>query len=331
MFQYTGVKCPVCQNELTEEDDIVVCPECGAPYHRGCYQKEGRCIMEDLHQSGQEWENPNLLKERSVSQPTALLCPHCGQPNDARAPMCEKCGLPLQRQTMLEEFPGIEAIPQDEESDEETSDDPKYEAYRQLYSAISIHDLIDGVPVKDLISFCQSNYLYFLRVFKMLSRRLNSLMFNWPAFFFNFIYFFYRKMYKTGAIILGVLTLSYLPSFILAYFLVPQVLENPVLLTTLAFDITGLEGLLAVAQVCSYVPMGLSLLSGFIANRQYYQHTMAHIAALRQQYGENEAAFQRALLAKGGASLQSVLFVILGILTAIFIASVTMAFVFLQP
>ena len=31
MANYTGVKCPVCNKRFTEDDDIVVCPVCGAP------------------------------------------------------------------------------------------------------------------------------------------------------------------------------------------------------------------------------------------------------------------------------------------------------------
>ena len=33
-----------CGKPLTLQDDIVVCPDCGAPYHRDCYEKLGRCI-----------------------------------------------------------------------------------------------------------------------------------------------------------------------------------------------------------------------------------------------------------------------------------------------
>lgn len=328
MFQYKGVKCPVCQNEFTQQDDIVVCPECGAPYHRACYQKEGRCIMDALHENGQEWENPNALKERSVSQPTVIACPNCGTPNDARAPMCTKCGLPLQRkgsaENQPEQFPSLQPPKGFEEI--EDLGNPKYEAYKQLYTTISIHDLIGGVAVKDLISFCQSNYLYFLRVFKMFSVRLNSLMFNWSAFFMNFLYFFYRKMYKTGSVILALMALSYVPSFMLAYHIAPQALENPVLFSTLAFDFTGLEHLMKAVQICSYVPMFLALVCGFIANRQYYCHAMANITKLKQQYGNNELAYQKALLAKGGVSLQAVVFVIIGILAVVFFTSIFMAF-----
>lgn len=39
MTRYTGNHCPVCEQAFTDEDDIVVCPDCGTPYHRACWQK----------------------------------------------------------------------------------------------------------------------------------------------------------------------------------------------------------------------------------------------------------------------------------------------------
>ena len=42
---YTRKKCPICSEKFKADDDIVVCPKCGAPYHRSCYEKEGRCIF----------------------------------------------------------------------------------------------------------------------------------------------------------------------------------------------------------------------------------------------------------------------------------------------
>ena len=41
MLDYTHIKCPVCGDTFKEDDDIVVCPQCGAPYHRACYQEKG--------------------------------------------------------------------------------------------------------------------------------------------------------------------------------------------------------------------------------------------------------------------------------------------------
>ena len=33
MMDYKGCKCASCHKVLKEGDDIVICPECGAPYH----------------------------------------------------------------------------------------------------------------------------------------------------------------------------------------------------------------------------------------------------------------------------------------------------------
>ena len=51
-------KVPRVRGTLPLWDDIVVCPECGAPYHRACYQEKGQCIFEELHKAGKAWEPP---------------------------------------------------------------------------------------------------------------------------------------------------------------------------------------------------------------------------------------------------------------------------------
>ena len=38
-MRYTGETCPVCNKVFQEDDDIVVCPDCGTPHHRKCYLK----------------------------------------------------------------------------------------------------------------------------------------------------------------------------------------------------------------------------------------------------------------------------------------------------
>ncbi len=48
-MKYTNYKCPVCNNQFTEDDDVVVCPECGTPHHRECYIQNGKCANADKH------------------------------------------------------------------------------------------------------------------------------------------------------------------------------------------------------------------------------------------------------------------------------------------
>ena len=42
-------KCAYCHALLFEEDDVVYCPECGAPHHRDCYNQLGECANKANH------------------------------------------------------------------------------------------------------------------------------------------------------------------------------------------------------------------------------------------------------------------------------------------
>lgn len=48
---HIGEKCIVCGKTFTETDDVVVCPECGTPYHRACWQEHNACINQKLHET----------------------------------------------------------------------------------------------------------------------------------------------------------------------------------------------------------------------------------------------------------------------------------------
>ena len=56
MNDYVGCVCSVCNKPFAAGDDIVVCPECGTPYHRACYQAAGGCVHEAQHAEGYAWQ-----------------------------------------------------------------------------------------------------------------------------------------------------------------------------------------------------------------------------------------------------------------------------------
>ena len=86
-MNYTGLECPVCGKAFTEQDDIVVCPECGAPHHRECYTAHGRCGCAETHGTDQQWDRCHHAVKKN--------CPFCQGQNDEDASFCSHCGRPL--------------------------------------------------------------------------------------------------------------------------------------------------------------------------------------------------------------------------------------------
>jgi len=56
MTDFSGANCPVCGKGFTETDRPVVCPDCGAPYHSGCYSQAGKCTFSSRHREGFVWK-----------------------------------------------------------------------------------------------------------------------------------------------------------------------------------------------------------------------------------------------------------------------------------
>ena len=93
MARYTGNHCPVCEQAFTDDDDIVVCPDCGTPYHRACWHKVGACLHQSEHAAGFEWK-PEFGPEAEAAA-HAAICPNCGTHNEPGSARCSHCGVPL--------------------------------------------------------------------------------------------------------------------------------------------------------------------------------------------------------------------------------------------
>lgn len=85
MMDYKGCKCASCHKVLKEGDDIVICPECGAPYHRECYAAEGRCVFSAKHGKGFEYVPPEAKPDVNANGPIALCAMHRTRPTRCSA------------------------------------------------------------------------------------------------------------------------------------------------------------------------------------------------------------------------------------------------------
>ena len=100
-MRYTGNLCDGCNEPLLSEEDVVVCPECGTPQHRQCYDKNNQCVNAHLHGEGFTWQG-SVSEKTSVDSSTLvnekkdgsdIVCPNCKGSNPQGAEVCRHCGM----------------------------------------------------------------------------------------------------------------------------------------------------------------------------------------------------------------------------------------------
>lgn len=183
MNQFIGVECPACHKQFTAEDDVVVCPECGTPHHRSCWQELGHCANEEKHEEGFSYEMP-VEKAR-------LVCPVCGKPAEPGTIFCENCGAPLR---------GEQAAEQEEAGPIPPNLGMLFTPQEELQGEI------DGIPAKDWATFIGPSAGYYLFQFKRMDATGHKISACWSAMLFAPLYFLYRKVWTVG-IISGVINL----------------------------------------------------------------------------------------------------------------------------
>ncbi len=124
-MDYTGNLCPGCGAAFIEDDDIVVCPECGTPQHRECYEKYDRCVNSDKHSDGYVWQGIAKKAPVRTHKPETVNCPNCGEANPKGSEACSNCGMKF----TLFGMNVVDAIHEKENSDEKSdSSIPDYKA-----------------------------------------------------------------------------------------------------------------------------------------------------------------------------------------------------------
>lgn len=252
MINYTGVRCPVCDRPFTEHDDIVVCPECGAPYHRACYEKAGKCVFEEKHGTGEGWKPPKVEAPHSDEEEKTKKCPRCGKLNAQSALFCDQCGQSLIGNTAPpHSYPNQDAGPQRPGGytyggyqggpvNGPMGDQPQGPmggGYGPMggpgqipvmfdpMGGVAPTELIDDVPAGDVAKLVQNNTPYYMPVFMNL-KRFHRNRFNFCAFLFSGGWMLYRKMYKPGIIFTAITLVLYLTNLVVTNnFYVPLMQE----------------------------------------------------------------------------------------------------------
>lgn len=182
-------QCQICHGYLFDDDDIVVCPVCGAPHHRDCWNSIGHCGVEQYHGTYQQYDIMQKRKEREDAERNAeqveQTCPCCGHTTrSSGADYCPYCGYPFCERGAAGQpsFPGSLVIL-----------DPLGGVKRDLD--------IDGVKAGELATFVGSGSQRYLPRFAALNKQHKN-SWNWAAFLFPAAWSFSRKMYRNGALLL---------------------------------------------------------------------------------------------------------------------------------
>ncbi|MCR5816722.1 MAG: DUF2628 domain-containing protein [Ruminococcus sp.] len=300
--RFYGSYCMSCKGVFGQGDDIVVCPECGTPYHRECYKKEGRCINEPLHASGISWK-PMTEEEAAVAESSengTIRCMRCGEENTADMLFCTKCGLPLHQDEPPERpFNDIYSpnrYPSGNQGGQQQGAAPFPNTIM-----LDKNSEIDGITIEDYVCYIKSNPIYFVTTFFRFFKLKTKISFNFGAVLFPEFYMLYRKMYVRGILMLILSFLLSVPSYII---LGSQDFMGQVFIEKASF----IEGntFQLVYQASNYALWAVRLILGFSVNYLYYSSVKKRIRRIKAENPEPNEARQIMALA-GGVSWPAVI------------------------
>ena len=219
-MRFKGCNCVHCNNIFTETDDAVVCPVCGSPHHRECWNEKGECANTALHAEGFSWVFPEELRpgpeEKKPDVPeaigtnytfkngeSAIVCPHCNALNYGNDAFCMKCRQPLFGRPAPD---GSRNMHQPENLHPMTGqpipDENSYE-YFQQFGGVRPDIMIDSIPVIEYSDFIgEKKSGRYIRKFLSMERFGKKISVSFCALIFGPIWYFYRKMFKEGLLYL---------------------------------------------------------------------------------------------------------------------------------
>lgn len=193
-MDYKHVTCQVCQKEFQEGDDIVVCPECGTPVHRACWQKLGHCVNEYRHGTDWEWKNPNTASE---VEKTDTVTPAAEQSHEQNSDF--GTDVDQDPNTFAPYGANGQLGPYGGYAYQNIGPDGQI---HQGWHNIGADEEIGDFTAKEYAEVVQKGSQSYIPKFQRMARQGKKNTWNWAAFFFAPFWFVYRKMYGWGLLAL---------------------------------------------------------------------------------------------------------------------------------
>jgi ribosomal protein L40E len=292
--------CINCKKRFKEGDDIVVCPDCGTPYHRECWLENGECINSSLHESGKSYKETIEPEKPEDTPQKTVICPRCQAVNNAVANSCTNCGERLKSSEAIinELMELLENAEKEAEKSESGDFEPK-----------QTNDFV-GFTNEQVITFLKKNTMRYFPLFIMFSRNEQVgngkvFSFNLAALLFPPLFFAYRKMTGVCLGFLVAMSLFAVPDFI--------VLVNEGVLKfdlfTINIDIDSLV-FQRVSMICSTLTYITKIFAFLFADYFYYKYMTKKIRQINHQCGENVSQSVYLLNRYGGTSVPGIILAI---------------------
>ena len=305
-IDFKGQQCPVCKAYLFEEDDVVFCPECGAPHHRECYQKIGHCALSEFHGTEQEYsrikaeEREQPEQEENKQSEQMVTCYFCYEEYPRDYKNCPHCGHLNATGMGGAGFDPLGGVPADFK--------------------------LDGdVTTKEAAKFVMSSSNRYMPKFAKFKAG-GKISWNWAAFLLPEGWALHRKMYKSGilAILMIVAAGILMIPFSEEYNTIISAFSGQGQLTAETYSgmLSNLVTISSGAKILSAVAVGVEvatrLFFALFGDYLYYKHTVATLRDIKENEAEDK---NEQIMKRGGSNL---LLLIVGLLAASYLPSLIM-------
>ncbi len=307
MSRFTDKLCPVCRSQFKDNDDVVVCPQCGTPHHRACYNENGSCGVEQYHAEGFIW-NGKLPDEKTEQQESA-----------AQQAAYEQPAQPQNTDPHHSELPNYAPINDFTKDEAEAPENfnPYFDMYKKIRELTSDEKRgEDGVSSKELCHFAGKSVVHYSQAFSAFrvgvpkNGKIQPVkaFLNFCSGFFAPIHQFYRRMDVLAIALLLLSAVTSMPEILLLY---DEQYAN------IVFSAETVKMLNNLTTVCGIINFAEMMLLCIFGDYIYYKFAVRKIKKIRAAYDDGNAAGYYAALTESGAP--SKLRIVIGVLATLLI------------
>lgn len=282
-YSVKGTSCARCKAYLFDEDEIVVCPVCGAPHHRDCYDAIGHCALEDLHGTENQY-NPNTARQQENENQSYQTPPRTD----------------FNRETFAGGYNGNQSANQF--GGAPFGPNP-FMNFDVLGGVPKDYQIAENVTAEDAKKFVLTNTHRYIPKFASLSGKKRA-SWNWLAFLFPTPWLFSRKMYSLGFFTGFLKILSTLLSFPLIDKLSELGVMNsanyPQMVQELYKVIPSLpSSLILITLISSIINLSIMIIFGILGDYLYKNHTVSSVQKIKANSTDQNTDYRK----KGGVNI----------------------------